>query len=547
MTSGAQGRLDSIELRVGLIAGLLALAWAIVTLDPLGPATIDPDASSSVLYFQRILSGLRLEAFVPTTPKPLLTVVYGLSWTVGHDWRWLAWETILVFGVACGAAAALVARLLGRLADATPPGGGSMRGALGSAAAGAAFTTGALLGSSDLLLEVSRANSLVWALAFWLAAGLAATARPVRPWLAGLALMLAGLCRLETLALDVLAAGLVAAVVVRERRPGGSRAIPTGMAGAVLVALAAAPLALLHDFALSGDPLWFTTVEARYTAIFNPDLRPMGLLDYVAVFGAREGPKLPLVALGAVGIVALLRGGERLAAAGLLAIGGGVMGLLFLLASRGWYISNRYYEPLDLALFLAAAVGAGWIAGRVLERMSGAFQPGGRPVLVAGGSQVGGPLRGLAAMALAGVAAVVLAWPALPWDRRAGVELADVRRSSAHLALVRPNLERALTPGGQSGSGAAAASQLLVPSRDVSRLSVEFGERLDRILNSYAVLRNEGVAGLRSGQVVFHDAAADRPVALYRSLEIADQTPVDGRILVRLEPRVPELWLLVVR
>ena len=73
------------EVRLGLFAGLAAVAWALLVLDPLGPATIDPDASSSVLYFDRIVNGQRLEAFVPTTPKPLLTLEYGLAWIGTQD------------------------------------------------------------------------------------------------------------------------------------------------------------------------------------------------------------------------------------------------------------------------------------------------------------------------------------------------------------------------------------------------------------------------------------------------------------------------------
>ena len=109
--AGTAWRALGTEARLGVVAAFVAIAWCVVTLDLLGPATIDPDASSSVLYFDRIVSGHRLEGFVPTTPKPLLTVVFGLSWGLVHDWRMLVWETVLAWGLAVGATAAFVARV----------------------------------------------------------------------------------------------------------------------------------------------------------------------------------------------------------------------------------------------------------------------------------------------------------------------------------------------------------------------------------------------------------------------------------------------------
>ena len=495
----------TLETRLGVLAGLAAIVFSILVLDPLGAATIDPDASSSVLYFDRIVSGHRLEAFVPTTPKPLLTVAFGLTWVLLHDWRALVWETILVWGLAAGATAAFVARVASRVADPRAPAGGASAAVSGVAAA--TFATAALLGSSDLVLEVSRANSLVWALAGWSIAGLAATARPARPRLAGFALLIAGLCRFETLALAA-----IAVLVVLVWRM-ASRAT---VVGAVL-AIAAVPIAMLHDWLLSGDPFYFLSVASRYTAIFNPGLQAIGPLAYAGTLLGHIAPEWPLLLLAAIGFVALVRTRQWLPLAGVVAIGAGIVVLLFWLAYRATYISNRYYEPIDLALIVTAAVGAGWLAARL---------PASRPAIA--------PLAGVAAV----TAGLAVMWPALPWDRRATAELTDVRAASGHLDLVRPDLARLLDSG---------VTGLLVPSRDVSRVSLETDEPLDRIINSYAFLLNGGVAALRPGQVVFHDGAADRPAALYRPLEIAAESPLGGNILVRLDPRAAGIWLLSIR
>ncbi|MFL6104419.1 MAG: hypothetical protein ACJ74K_14075, partial [Actinomycetes bacterium] len=93
------------------------LCWAVVAVAvgllvrlP-GPAALDPDEHASVLYFDRLVAGERLEEPLLSAPKPLLTVVHGLAWHAGHDWRLLAAVTVAAFAltVVC------LARAAGRL------------------------------------------------------------------------------------------------------------------------------------------------------------------------------------------------------------------------------------------------------------------------------------------------------------------------------------------------------------------------------------------------------------------------------------------------
>jgi hypothetical protein len=524
--SDGLGRLggQSFEVRVGVVAGVLTIAWAIAVLGPFGAATIDPDASSSVLYFQRLTTGVRLEAFVPTTPKPLLTLVDGVTWALVHDWRWLVWETIAAFGLAVGAAAAFTGRLGWRIVDSGGAFGSHAGGpAIAAIVAAAAFATGALLTSSDLMLEVSRANSLIWAIAFWSLAGLFIVADEPRPILAGTMLFLAGLVRFETLALDAVAllAFLVASPAASAGRRGRGRGAPIRPPGAlagVVIAFLALPVAMLHDLLLSGDPLYWLSVPSRYTAIFNPGLSSIGPVDYAGTYLDQIAPLWPLLLLAAVGLVAMARARELLALAGLLALGLGVTALLFTLAFRGIYISNRYYEPITVALIGAAAVGVGWLAGSLLGRVPAVGMP--------------------ASLAVGAILGVLLLWPALPWDKRASTELSDVRTASERLAAAMPNLDvviHDLQP---------PPPALVVPSRDVARVAVELPASLRRIDNSYATLPDDGVAGFPEGAVVFHDNAADRPVALYKPLEIDSTGTVDGVSLTRLPLDVQGTWLL---
>jgi hypothetical protein len=99
-------------------AGLVAVVVVSVVGRAWLAGTNDPDSMNSVLYFQRILGGERLEVTVLTTPKPLLTVLYGASWDLFHDWRTLVWLTIAAHGVGVAASVRLATRLAGVAAGA---------------------------------------------------------------------------------------------------------------------------------------------------------------------------------------------------------------------------------------------------------------------------------------------------------------------------------------------------------------------------------------------------------------------------------------------
>src|SRR5213078_812222 len=76
-----------------------------------GPA--GPDAASSVLFFDRIASGQRLETWVNTTPKPLLTLVLGGLHGLTGDWRPGAVASVLITALGMVLAVELVRRVAG--------------------------------------------------------------------------------------------------------------------------------------------------------------------------------------------------------------------------------------------------------------------------------------------------------------------------------------------------------------------------------------------------------------------------------------------------
>jgi hypothetical protein len=74
-----------IALMTAVFAAALVLIGIVIR--PFATGLVAFDGASSVLYFDRIVSGQRLEAFVNTTPKPLLTLVYGVAHSLTGDWR----------------------------------------------------------------------------------------------------------------------------------------------------------------------------------------------------------------------------------------------------------------------------------------------------------------------------------------------------------------------------------------------------------------------------------------------------------------------------
>ncbi|HEV3013266.1 MAG TPA: hypothetical protein VG499_08340, partial [Actinomycetota bacterium] len=257
----------------------------------------------------RLVAGERLEEPLLSSPKPLLTVVPGLAWRAGHDWRLLEAVTVAAFALAVVCLARAAARL----------------GGLPAAAA----TVLAVAGSGPLVLQAARGNSTVFAVAGWsvaLDALTRGTARdqdgPGPAWaLAAAALLVAGLARAESWLLLPLAAayGLVA------WRRGDRRA------AWLLLPLAAPLLWLAHDWLLTGDPLYAVRVPGRYTDLVS-GRQVVPPADWLALVARRYAADPLLLALAAAGVAWLLRRRAWLWLAALGAAGVGVLALLGLQA-----------------------------------------------------------------------------------------------------------------------------------------------------------------------------------------------------------------------
>jgi hypothetical protein len=524
---------DPLPLWVPVAIAALAIGVAAVTMQAWGPAMNDPDSMSSVLYFQRILGGQRLEVTVLTTPKPLLSVLYGTTWFVAHDWRAIVWETLAVHGLAVFVGIRLAARLAG--------------------VAAAAFVAAALIASGPELLEISQANSLPWALAGWLVAGLAVTATPRRFGIAGVALMLAGMARIETWLVmggATVAIGALAVPAIRARLGPGTPSARSALP--LMIGWIALPVQLLHDLLLTGNPLYWLSVPTAYTALVTPNLRGVPPSVYVPEVLDRYAGMPLLTALALVGLGYLVLSRRWAIFVGLAALVGGGLALLVSLAWRGIYISPRYFEEADLGMLFAAGIGVGGLAR---------FAAWGTARL-AGRWWSDGPMAAwkLAAASLGAVAAgVVLALIVQrpgPLDRQISARFATLRAASGDLERAMPAIRRAMT--GRDGPDPVALvvargftdvdprhADLFVPRPLQRRIAIELDVSLTRLADSrVAFLRSPPARLLQPGQLVYHDRYADLPASLFRVFEVTRATELGKVRLVPVQVEAGASWLL---
>lgn len=504
---------------IAAFVGLCAAIVAFVSMQAWQAGTNDPDSMSSVLYFQRIAAGRHLEVTVLTTSKPLLTVVYGLTWNLAHDWRAIVWETILIHGIGVALATRLATRVAG-----LPAG---------------LFVATALIASVTQLGEVAQANSLPWALAGWLAAGLAVTSSPRRFGLAGAALLLAGLARIETwLILGVATVILLtlALPIVRAHQRGwpSARSLAPLMVGWLAV-----PIQLGHDYLLTGDPLYWLSVPRAYTVLVTPHLEAISPLRFGQELLYRYGSMPVLVLLAAAGTAQLVRTRRWALLSGLSAIVIGGWLLLGSFAVRGIYITERYYEEPGLALLLAAGLGAGalvsWAGGLSarVQSTAGRISGAGAAMLVA------------AALSIPG-----------PFDAQLQGRFSALHAASTNLETVMPALRRILSDFPRAAPRSVPAvggftvvdprtAAMYVPRPLQRRIAIELEIELTRLADPQVASRIGPAADLLvPGQYVYHDRSVDVPPAWFMPFETIEETRLGGLRLLPIEHGPGGYWLV---
>jgi len=483
---------------------LLALAVGLELSRPFLSASIGFDSQVAVVDFDRIASGRHVEQILSTTSKPLLTFIYGPLFALGGDWRPIAWVTVLAFAAGVAGVGALVWRIAGPIA--------------------AAFSAIAVLAAPTLLFDVGYALATPWAFVGWVAAGLAVTAARPRYGLAGLALLLAALARVETLVVvGLVAAALVVAAIARRPAPRRAWLVPLIGAGAIAVLC-------LHDWALSGDPLLWTKIAASYSKATT--LHVPTPLEVIKLLGIRYVQFGAVTLLAGLGLVRLWMARQYAVALGLVALGPGVAAFLVVIAIRGIFVSERYLAAIDVAVLGAAGIGlaglttdaAAWILGRA----GSSWTPARRQAI---------------GIAVAAAIAVVLVWPQGPFD----VSLRQQVRASVEVGV---DTDRSLPIIAEAlrGEGTTAAVAVLVPTAVRPRAVIGLGLPLTAVGSTDRVSIDASGRPLARGQIVLHDRRAELLPDALALLEVSTPTTIGD---LRLEPILSDpargLWIVAIR
>ena len=492
-----------------VLVGLLAAASALAIIQPFAAGPVSFDGGSSVLHFMRLIEARHLESFISTTPKPLLTFVYGVVYGLTHDWRAISLATIGAYAVSIALATWLAGRLAGPIA--------------------AAFVAVALIASPSLAGELVIASAVPWALLGWTVAGLAATAPRPRYALAGAALALASLARLEGLILVGAAAGVLVLAWLVGRRDSRVR-VPRG-AWWLLLGFAALPVMLVHDWLLTGDPLFWASVAVRYSEAVGVSriMRPGTL---ARVLAHRYLDLAGFSVLAVVGGLSLLQRRRWAAAVGLAALGPGIVAFLFFLSVRGTFVATRYAVPVDLAVLFAAGIGIGRAAEEIARLIAARW-----PRFDAG-SLTSGARRLTAAVVASAALALVFGWPPAVLDPATTSTASAARQLAANERAAVPVLEAALATLPGTDDLAAGPGErplvLVVPVPMRTLLAADLGVPLTRLGSTSAALLAASPGLLGKTDLVVHSRAGDAPDPAYAALEVATPATINGQTLTPL-------------
>ncbi|TAK00875.1 MAG: hypothetical protein EPO36_07155 [Chloroflexota bacterium] len=474
-------------------AGCLVVGLALA--QPFVDAAVSFDTQANVVYFDRLVGSARLEQQLSTTPKPFLTLVDGLLYRLTGDWRPLVWATLLVHAAAAAMAVVLARRAAGVTAGVL----------VGLAVAGAPL----------LIEDAGLGNAVPWAVAGWLLAWLLATGTRPRPVAAGAVLLLAALCRLETL---VIVAAVGAALGWARWGPWwlpGPRPVVAARSWwLVILPFGALPVMLVHDALLIGDPLFWLKVSQRYSDAVRESRDILGPLERFGWLLRRYARWWPYAGLAIVGLGILVRSRRWGELAAVIGAGGGIAAFLVLLAARGIYAPERYAVPIDVAVLVLAAVGFAGLVTAAANRLAAGPDARRRWAIVA--------------LAIVAGGTAIVASRGGPADPGVARALTSIRTMNENAGRMLPQIAP-LTASGADQPHVA----VVVPTAVRLRSAIELGLPLDRVGGLSLAYLDPSGDDLAAGQLVFHDRAGDVPVGDYGALESGSRIEIGD---LALEP-----------
>ncbi len=519
---------DRRALFVVLAAVFVAsVAVAAYVIRPWIAAPLAFDTAASVLHFDRIVSGRHLEQALSTTPKPLLTLLYGVIYAATGDWRAISLAALGAWGLCVASAALLTWRLGGAVA--------------------AVFGVVSLLLSSRLLLETAWALGSVWALLLWIVAGLAVTARRPCWGIAGAALGLAALARLETFL--VIGVALAVLAVMRFGPKRWRRPVP-GHAWRISIGLLALPIMCLHDVLLTGDPFFWTSVASRYSAAAESSGSLPSLGAVAHELAALALGQAAVTILAVVGLGALAARARWAIFVGVMALGPGMALFLLLLAARHTFVDPRYLVPISIAMIFAAAIGLSAVRVPDLAPLLGGRlrDLGERPAR-------GRPTAWMGIVSLAVAAIAIVGSPTIgPLDRSVRATIASARHLARTADLSLPEIRAALADpaaaespfGGSASSVRPSANQVIVPVPVRPRVVVDLDLSLTQV-GSYRDPRTWAAGAPKTGQMILIDVDPSAPSEASAEFRLSGPATVAGvRMVPLLSDQADGAWLLQV-
>jgi hypothetical protein len=329
----------------------------------------------------------------------------------------------------------------------------------------------------------------------------------------------------------MLVAVAVAAVAwpwLRARR-GGSTVEPG--AWWLLLGLVALPLTGLHDWLLTGDPLYWM----RVPAIGTETRVARDLADATAFVLRHLWAQAPFLLLAALGVFHLAAHRRWPILLGLAALGPGVAAFFVVVSARGLVTLDRYLALMDVAIVIAAAIGTAAIRVPALERLGprGTTQAFAVPALV--------------------VTALALAPTIGPLDRELTARTRAERVAYADWRALRPTVLRevAATDGVRMPprerdpvSRQSETPVVLVSARLLPLAAVDLDLRLDRIRPLETLVAAPGDLAGFDGSLVYHAAGIDISREALAWLQVDAETALDGIRLVPIEVHAGRAWLL---